>query len=116
MSKKELITTTAQWSLVVHRVTDTSAEIWVGTLFPTLKKPAYARVQLTFPDGSTLTRQIVKADWKRPFRRVNQRFYTLCTFQNLKPGTRYTVRFSRRIEAIDNVLPQSWQSSSQWDI
>ena len=110
MSKKELITTTAQWSLVVHRVTETSAEIWVGTLFPTLKKPAHARVQLTFPDGSTLTRQIVKADWKRPFRGVNQRFYTLCTFRNLKPGTRYTVQFSRRIEAIGNVVPQSWQA------
>jgi hypothetical protein len=75
MSNDELNTSTAQWTLVIHRVTDTSAEIWVGTLFPTLKMPAHARVQLTFPDGNTRTRQIVKADWKRPFKKLKQRFY-----------------------------------------
>lgn len=109
MSNNGLITTTAQWSLVIHRVTATSAEIWVGTLFPTLKKPSHARVQLTLPDGRTRTRPIVKTDWKRPFRNVNQRFFTVCTFYNLKPGMRYTVRFSRRIEAMHKTVPQSWQ-------
>ena len=109
MSNDELNTSTAQWTLVIHRVTDTSAEIWVGTLFPTLKMPAHARVQLTFPDGNTRTRQIVKADWKRPFKKLKQRFYTVCRFENLVPGTRYSVLFSRRIEAREDAVPQSWQ-------
>ena len=109
MSQDEMVTSTSQWTLVIHRVTDTSVEVWVGTLFPTLKKPQHARVQLTLPDGSTRTRHIAKKDWKRPFRAMKQRFYSICTFQNLKPGTRYTVRFSRQIEAIKDAVPQSWQ-------
>ena len=117
MRKKELITTTAQWSLVVHRVTDTSAEIWVGTLFPTSEKTS----SCSGPTHSArwqyaLTRQIVKAEWKRPFNKVNQRFYTICSFQNLKPGTRYRVRFSRRIEAIRQCRPTILARSPQWDI
>ena len=109
MSNDELITSTAQWTLVIHRVTDTSAEIFVGTLFPTLKMPARARVQLTFPDGKTRTRQIVKADWKRPFKKLKQRFYTICRFEKLAPGTRYSATFSRRIEALEDAVQQSWQ-------
>jgi hypothetical protein len=106
----ELITSTAQWSLVIHRVTSSSVEVWVGTLFPTLKKPKAARVRLSMPGGGTRTRQIIKADWKRPFRKMNQRFYTVCTFQNLKPGTRYTLTFDRRIETLKGAVAQQWQS------
>jgi hypothetical protein len=102
-------TKTGQWMLVVHRVTATSAEVWVGTLFPTLKMPLHAQVDLLLPDGSKRTHHIVKADWQRPFRKVNQRFYVLCTFDGLLPHTRYHVEFSRRIEAIPGVLPESWQ-------
>ena len=109
MSNDELLTSTAQWTLVIHRVTDSSAEIFVGTLFPTLKMPAYARVQLTLPDGSKRTRQIVKKDWKRPFRKLKQRFYSVCRFENLTPGTRYSVTFSRRIEELEDAVKQSWQ-------
>ncbi len=109
MSHDELITSTAQWTLVIHRVTDTTAEIFVGTLFPTLKMPARARVRLTLPDGRTRTRQIFKRNWRRPFRKLNQRFYTVCRFENLIPGTRYSVMFSRRIEALGDVVPESWQ-------
>ena len=108
MSKDER-TSTAQWTLVIHRVTDTSAEIYVGTLFPTLKMPAYARVQLIFPNGSKRTRQIVKKDWRRPFKKLKQRFYTICQFDNLPPGTRFSVEFFRRIEALENVIKQEWQ-------
>ena len=45
-------TKTGQWMLVIHRVTATSAEVWVGTLFPTLKMPLRAQVELLLPDGS----------------------------------------------------------------
>ena len=109
MNQDEFTTSTAQWTLVIHRVTDISAEIWVGTLFPTLKKPAQARVELTLPDGSMRTRQIVKADWKRPFKKLKQRFYTVCRFENLTPGKRYAVTFSRRIEKLKDVFAQDWQ-------
>jgi len=82
----------------------------VGTLFPTLKKPVQARVQLTLLDGNVRTRQIVKADWKRPFRKLKQRFYTICRFENLTPGKRYAVTFSRRIEKLKDVFVQDWQA------
>ncbi len=102
-------TNTSQWSLVVHRVTSTTAEVWVGTLFPTLKKPAVATVELTLPDGSTQTKRITKAAWQRPFDKMNQRFYKIVKFDNLTPGQRYEVNFNRRIEAIGDEVPQSWQ-------
>ena len=109
MSNNDERTSSAQWTLVIHRVTDTSAEIWVGTLFPTLKKPAHARVQLILPDGSKRIRRIVKKDWKRPFKKLKQRFYTVCRFENLTPGTHYSVEFSRRIETLEDAVQQSWQ-------
>jgi hypothetical protein len=96
MSKKEYETNTSQWSLIVQRVTASSVDIWVGTLFPTLKMPEHARVQLVFPDGKIQTRQIGKKDWKRPFREMKQRFYAVCSFNNLKPATRYTGTFYDR--------------------
>ena len=102
-------TTTGQWMLVIHRVTATSAEVWVGTLFPTLKMPLHAQVELVLPDGSTRIQPIVKADWQRPFRKVNQRFYVLCRFDGLQPATRYRVIFSRRIEAIPCLIEEAWQ-------
>lgn len=105
-----IITSTSQWSLVIHRVTATSVEVWVGTLFPTLKMPKAARVRLTMPGGKMRTRQISKADWKRPFRKMKQRFYTVCTFKDLKPGTRYTLSFDRRIEKLEDAVKEQWQS------
>ena len=82
-------TDTSKWALAIHRVTETSAEIWVGTLFPTLTKPKKARVRLDLPDGSVRTKNIKSSDWKRPFRNMNQRFYAVVTFKNLSPGRHY---------------------------
>lgn len=109
MTTVDYNTKTGQWMLAIHRVTATSAEIWVGTLFPTLKMPVHARVDLLSPDGSITSHGIVKADWQRPFRYLNQRFYKLCRFDGLQPGTRYQVAFFRRIEAVPGVLEQAWQ-------
>lgn len=108
-NSNELNTNTSQWSLVVHKVSSDSVQVWVGTLFPTLKKPNKARVQLNLPDGSKRTRNITKKDWKRPFRKVNQRFYTLVEFTNLKPASRYTLSFSRYIDPIEDAVRGCWQ-------
>ena len=107
MSDKE--TNTSQWSLVVQRVTSDSVEVWVGTLFPTLKKPDVARIELILPDGSRRTKRITKDGWQRPFDKMNQRFYKVVKFNNLTPGKRYELNFIRRIEAVGNQIPQSWQ-------
>lgn len=114
MSSSDKTTNTSQWSLVIHRVSATTAEVWVGTLFPTLKMPELARVVLTHPDGKTTTKQIKKSQWLRPFNQLKQRFYKVITFTDLKPGKEFDVVFSRRIEAQkergEEVLKQSWQN------
>lgn len=101
-------TNTNQWSLAIHRVTEASAEIWVGTLFPTLKKPDQARITITHPDGKTSTKKITKADWQRPFSALNQRFFCLRAFSSLKAGQHYQVQFERRIEKTATT-EQRWQ-------
>ena len=105
----EIITNTSVWSLVVQRVTATTVEVWVGTLFPTLKKPLHARVVLTLPDGKKRTKRITTAQWQRPFDKMKQRFYCVCTFTNLQADTHYTLSFERRIEQVGTLVPQSWQ-------
>ncbi|VAW88298.1 hypothetical protein MNBD_GAMMA17-1378 [hydrothermal vent metagenome] len=107
MSNKD--TNTSQWSLVIHRVTSTSVEVWVGTLFPTLKKPDIARIELIHPDGSKQTRRITKEQWQQPFRKLNQRFFKVIKFTNLAPGKNYELNFIRRIEANGSVIQQAWQ-------
>jgi len=102
-------TDTSRWSLVVHRVTQTTAQVWVGTLFPDLQKPERARVRLIGRRGEARTRNIARADWKRPFRHLRQRFYTMVEFRNLRPGREYRVEFDRRIEAVRDVRRRSWQ-------
>ena len=104
-------TDTSQWTLAIHRVTATSAEIWVGTLFPTLRMPALAKVVLTLPDGQTREQEIRRDDWQRPFRHMQQRFFTVCTFTDLSPATHYEVRFFRQVPSEDMAgeYPAYWQ-------
>jgi hypothetical protein len=113
----EHITDTSKWSLVIHRVTETSVEVWVGTLFPTLTMPQRARVRLTSTDGPLRTRNLSKSDWKRPFRKTSQRFYSLVSFQRLDPGSRYKVEFDRFVEPNKDQAPGKWQHlrSGQFD-
>ena len=103
MSQDELNTNTSQWALVIHRVTQTSAEIWVGTLFPFMKMPDRARVVIGDADAQETEYPLVRADWRRPFRNMNQRFWALLKVTGLKPGKQYQVRFERRIEALAGV-------------
>jgi len=109
MSNEFFTTDTSQWTLAIHRVTDTTAEVWVGTLFPTLKMPDQARVELTAPNGEKQVQTIVRNDWKRPFAYMRQRFYQVCTFTGLSPGTHYEVRFFRYVESVAGVMPDYWQ-------
>lgn len=107
------ITNTSQWSLVVHRVTSTSVEVWVGSLFPTLKKPDIARVELTHGTGKhqiKKTKRITREQWQRPFNKMTQRFFKVIKFTNLTPGKAYQLDFTRRVEANGTAIPQRWQS------
>ena len=91
-------TSTARWSLVVHRVTRISAEVWVGTLFPTLKMPDRARVRLLDGDHELRSRAIRRADWRRPFQEMERRFFCLVAFRGLTPGSDYRVVFERWVD------------------
>ena len=107
-------TSTARWSLVIHRVGGTSAEVWVGTLFPDLKKPKRARVRLLEEDGEKSkelkSRTIREKDWRRPFRKMQQRFFSVAEFNGLQPGRRYRVEFERRVEANPDIgIAEGWQ-------
>ena len=103
-------TSTSKWTLVVLGVSQTKVRVWVGTLFHYMMKPELARVELIAPDGKVIQRTIKKSDWKRPFRYVYQRFYSIVEFDNLTPGTHYQLRFSRRLEKIKGVpRQQQWQ-------
>ncbi|MEH6445328.1 MAG: hypothetical protein V7784_15645 [Oceanospirillaceae bacterium] len=102
-------TSTAQWSLVVQRVSQTSVQIWVGTLFPTLKKPAEAKVELSVGEDQVLqTITIGLEDWQRPFRNHAKRFYKVVTFENLNADVSYKVNFSRN--TAEQELVANWQS------
>lgn len=103
-----LNTNKGKWSLAVLRVSQSTAKVWVGTLFHTLKKPDQACVDLIRPDGSRVRKTIVTDDWQRPFRNVRQRFYTTVEFEGLDPGTYYEVEFIRRTEAIHHAV-EEWQ-------
>lgn len=113
----EHTTDTSKWALAIHRVTETSVEVWVGALFPTLVMPLNARVRLKAPDGSVRTSKIAKSDWKRPFSSTKQRFFALVKFRRLKPNTHYRVEFHRHVEPLNNIRPAEWQNlrSGQFD-
>lgn len=88
------------WSLVIQRVSQTRAQIWVGTLDPDMQKPERAYVELIDANGQHLSQDIHQKDWKRPFRYVNKRFYRLVEFDNLKSDTHYNVEFYRQPPAL----------------
>ena len=85
-------------------------EVWVGTLFPTLKMPELARVRLLDDEHELRTRRIRRSDWRRPFRELDRRFYCLVTFRELTPGTEYRLAFERWVQEDHEigVLPH-WQ-------
>ena len=66
----------SKWSLVVHKVSQRQVDIWVGTLFPDLRKPQHCVVEISDKNGMLITKKtITRADWQRPFSQINDRFY-----------------------------------------
>lgn len=102
-------TDTSKWAIAIHRVSANSAEVWIGTLFPTLIMPKRARVRLWLPDGNTRTSIVQKNEWKRPFRKSDQRFWSVVSFRGLRPNTAYRVEFHRFVEAKGNIIESGWQ-------
>ncbi|MFN3714634.1 MAG: hypothetical protein ACK4SX_13330 [Alcanivoracaceae bacterium] len=108
MSQDAPVTVTADWSMVIQRVTQTGAEIWVGTLFPYMKMPDVARVVIEDGAGNRHHQTIDRHHWQRPFRNMSQRFYAVVHFTGLVPGQQYRVFFERRVEAVEGVWEHAW--------
>lgn len=103
-------TKTSDWTLVVHRVSTTSVDVWFGTLNPSLKMPDKARVVLMDDEGNSVAViEVTQSDWKRPFSKLKQRFYAVHTFTGLMPGTRYQLRFDRQLPATAGDFALHWQ-------
>ena len=124
----DLLSDTSVWSLVPHKVSEHSAEIWTGTLFLYLRKPAISRV-IVYINNTEISRVDITLDqWQRPFRRVSKRFYVLLTLYNLLPNQEYKVVFfsttrrrcsglRRRLASVKNGLFQylAFSTSHQRD-
>lgn len=82
------------WNIVVHDVGVDFANVWIGTLHPNLRKPACLMVRVSNTKGKLIREiSIDKSQWRRPFRHLKQRFYTLLKIENLAPGSHYQLRF-----------------------
>lgn len=91
-----------KWSLVVHNVSQTNANIWVGTLFPDCRKPEKAHVILMDSNNNVVEQvTILKNDWLRPFNKINNRFYQYIRFENLQANVTYKVLFERSEQQIN---------------
>ena len=103
-------TSTAQWSLAIHRVSQTSVQVWAGTLFPALKMPERARVRLLRGGRVLRSNAIRKQDWQRPFTGMERRFFAVVEFQGLQPWNDYRLKFERFIEADSRTgISPRWQ-------
>jgi hypothetical protein len=98
---------TSRWSLAIHRVTATSAEVWVGTLFPSMQMPEKARIRITDGAGGVRTFAIGADKWKRPFAKLNQRFFVVRRFDQLEPCSSYEAAFDRQV--LDERGKPAWQ-------
>lgn len=110
MGKFEVAATdTSKWTLAIHRVSANTAEVWVGTLYPDLRMPDLARIELTATDGTRVVHEIKREDWRRPFRYMRQRFFYVHEFDGLRAGVNYEARFFRHVDSLAGVLPAYWQ-------
>ncbi|MGS2719135.1 hypothetical protein [Paraglaciecola aestuariivivens] len=109
MNILDLPTNTSKWSLVFHKVSQSSVEIWAGTLFGTLRKPKLARLILTHQEQIISQQDISLDQWKRPFNRLNQRFYDTRLISGLAAGSEYKVDFYQRLEGEEHQGKDQWQ-------
>lgn len=100
-------TNTSAWSLVIHKVSTTSVNLWFGTLFPTLRKPNLCRLIVFQGNKEIATLDVKRAQWQRPITKLSQRFYLTHQFDNLLPNTHYQVRFYQELKG-DKQLANKW--------
>ncbi|MGJ8691998.1 MAG: hypothetical protein ACSHW0_05915 [Thalassotalea sp.] len=95
----------SKWNLVIHKTSQTQVAIWVGTLFPDLRKPAHCSIKLIDENGQTVaTNSITRDEWLRPFDYINDRFYQYRQFDNLLPDHHYQVEFIRKQQNIAGII------------
>jgi hypothetical protein len=102
-------TNTSKWSLVFHKVSQTSVEIWAGTLFGTLRKPRLARLIVSLYGNEVSRQDITLEQWQRPFNRLSQRFYDTRLVSGLQAGQSYQVGFYQRLEGDEHQGLDQWQ-------
>jgi len=109
MNIVDFSTNTSKWSLVFHKVSQTSVELWAGTLFGTLRKPHLARVIVSLQSHEINRQDITLKQWHRPFKRLNQRFYNTHLVSGLQAGQSYKVDFYQRLEGKEHEGLDQWQ-------
>ncbi|WP_339719000.1 hypothetical protein [uncultured Paraglaciecola sp.] len=102
-------TNTSQWSLVIHKVSQTSVELWAGTLFGTLRKPKLARLIVSLEGNEVRREDITLKQWQRPFNGLSQRFYDTRLASGLLAGKNYKVDFYQRLEGEEHQGLDQWQ-------
>ncbi|MDN4501105.1 hypothetical protein QX776_01715 [Alteromonadaceae bacterium BrNp21-10] len=109
MNLADIQSNTSQWSLVVHKVSQTTVELWAGTLFGTLKKPQHAKILVKQNNDLIKTIDITLDQWQRPFAQIkHQRFYVFTSVDGLQAGQNYQVEFYRQLD-----LPEY---ADQWQL
>jgi hypothetical protein len=103
-------TNTSKWSLVFHKVSQNSIELWAGTLFGTLRKPKLGRLIVRLNGIEVSREQITEDQWKRPFSRLSQRFYVTRQVIGLQANNTYEVAFYQRLEG------DVYQDKDQWQL
>ncbi|MBC3767366.1 hypothetical protein [Neptunicella marina] len=97
MSQLNLNTNTSKWQLVIHKVSATTAQVWVGSLFDDLNKPDIARVLLKHQTQEIRQYDINMNDWQYPFKQIHKRFFYLCEIDGLQPDKEYQVEFQHYV-------------------
>ena len=89
---------TSDWSLVIHKVTTQTAQVWSGTLSPYLRKPTLCRL-ICYKDSVEIARiDITRQDWGLPIRGTGNRFFTLSEFDDLDSHSEYKVILYQQLE------------------
>lgn len=82
------------WNIVVHDVGVDFANIWIGTLDRNLQKPGRLIIRVCDIKKNLINElSVEKNHWRRPFRHLKQRFYTLLKIENLEPNQHYHLTF-----------------------
>lgn len=110
MNIVELTSNTSYWSLVIHQVSQQSAQIWIGTLFGTLRQPTLARLILSTAGQEIQRVDLTELSWQRPLSGLNQRFYQCVLLTDLVAANHYDVAFYQQLAG------PGFEEQSQWQL